>query len=74
MSGKNVRRTCSSGISMFGGIIRHCFFSLFIFYAIHPRAIPLSVILVPFNTLFMPYPLMLMALAVVPSVSTLFEC
>jgi hypothetical protein len=33
MSGKNVRRTCSSAISMFGGVIRHLSFP-FVFLSV----------------------------------------
>jgi len=40
---------------MFGGIIRHLFFPPCLLRNIRPRAIPLSVILVPFNTHFMTY-------------------
>ena len=74
MSGKNVRRTCSSAISMFGGIIHHRFFpsssstqSILALY-------PFSVIVVPYIPSLCPIALMLMALAIARSVSTLSEC
>ena len=74
----NVRQKCSANMFVSYFHVQRDypspFFSLFIFYTIQPRAIPLSIILVPFNTLFMPYRPNANGPSIVPSVSTLFEC
>ena len=39
MSGKNVRRTCSSAVSMFGGTIRHLFYVSFMIFVLYPLSV-----------------------------------